>query len=297
MGATTTPPKAARRARSNSVSGTPASEGATKGRRDWPYRFELAALERLFIDADYQRPLTSFVETVTAEYDPALVGTLIVSERADKRLAVIDGQTRCEAMRRNAEPAAPCLVYSNLTRAQEAELFADLQTKRRGMATFLRFRAALVAQKQEAVAIAGIVTKAGRNAGFELGIQDKGTTVKAIAALEKTYRKDPTLLVTIMNLIAAAWPAAGTATEPKKYEARVSSDMINGLAIFITRETKVDIERLRERLAGTEPRTIRHRANALQEGSGSGSGGRAGYMADAILGIYMRGRGRASVAA
>jgi len=265
-----------------------ASRKSAKGtdRRAWPYRFELVPLDRLFIDADYQRPLTSFVETVAREYDPALVGCLIVSERADNRMAVIDGQTRSEAMRRNEESAAPCLIYSGLTHEQEAELFADLQTKRRGMATYLRFRAALVARKPEAVAIAEIV----REAGFELDVEETPHTVKAIAALEKVYRRDPALLITVMACIANAWPNPDT-------EGRVSGDMIGGLAIFIGRERNVDLERLVERLSATEPRTVRHRANALQEGSGSGSGGRQGYMADAILGIYMRGRSRGVAAA
>jgi len=289
------------------------AQGAT-GRRAWPYRFELVPLDRLFIDREYQRPLTSFVLTVVKEFDPALVGTLIVSDRGKDRFAVIDGQTRLEAMIRVAfEDAgieigdwsarktvqrrltelcqsdrenttglvAPCLVYSNLSHEQEADLFADLQTKRRGMATYLRFRAALVARKDEAVAIAAIVN----DAGFELGVEETPNTVKAIAALENVYRRDPALLTTVMQVIAAAWPEPDT-------EGRASSDMIRGLAIFMRRENRVNLERLRDRLSATEPRTIRHRANALQEGSGSGTGGRAGYMADAILGVYMRGKSR-----
>lgn len=296
MGATDAPARTKRAAKvRESATGT--------NRRAWPYRFELVPLERLFIDADYQRPLTSFVETVASEYDPALVGTLIVSERADGSFAVIDGQTRMEAMRRNEEPSAPCLVYHGLSRGQEAQLFADLQTKRRSMSTYLRFRAALAAGRDpdfparegdtipkgspyEAVEIADIVV----GAGFELDVVEKPDTVKAIAALEKVYRRDPDLLGTVMAVIMGAWPNPDT-------EQRASGEMIGGLAIFLGRERNVDIERLVDRLSATEPRTIRHRANALQEGSGMGSGGRQGYMADAILGVYMRGKSRGASAA
>jgi hypothetical protein len=284
-----------RRARKKSAQGT--VKGAD--RRAWPYRFAMVPLELLFIDQDYQRPLTSFVESIASEYDPALLGTLIVSERADGRMAVVDGQTRSEAMRRNEEPEAPCLVYHGLTKGQEAQLFADLQTKRRGMATYLRFRASLAAGRDpemppseptpktpaEAVAITEIVTAAG----FELDVVETPHTVKAIAALEKVYRRDPDLLSTVMDVIARAWPDPNT-------EGRVSGDMIGGLAIFLNRESNVDTDRLVNRLAATEPRVIRHRANALQEGSGSGSGGRQGYMADAILGVYMRGKSRGTSA-
>lgn len=258
--------------------------------RAWPYRFEMVPLGWLFVDGDYQRPLTTFVDKVEREYDPALVGTLIVSERARgprgvKRPAdpgqwgaVIDGQTRLEAMNRRGESAAPCLIYMGLSPQQEARLFAKFQTQRRGMATYLRFRAALVAKEPEAIAIAAIVQRAG----FELDVAETPDTVKSIAALEWTYRRDPQLLMDVMRIIAAAWPDPAT-------ENRTMSDMVRGLAVFLTREQKVEIDRLTARLAATEPRTIRHRANALMEGSGGGSGSRPGYMADAILGIYMRG--------
>lgn len=272
-------------ARGKGGGGSTGGKPKRTGRRNWPYRFELVALDRLFIDAEYQRPLTSFVDDVARNYDPALVGTLITSERDNGRLAVIDGQTRMEAMKQNAEPSAPCLIYHGLTREQEAELFADLQTKRRGMATYLRFRAALVAKRPEAIAIAAIV----QNAGFELDVEETPHTIKSIAALEQTYRKDPLLLSRVLTIVARAWPDPDT-------EYRTGGDLLKGLALFLDRETKVDDERLVEKLSATTPRTVRHRANALMEGSGHGSGGRAGYMADAILGIYMRGKRGAAAA-
>jgi hypothetical protein len=246
-------------------------------RTRWPYRFAMVPLDRLFVDADYQRPLTSFVEEVARDYDPAKVGTLLVSERDDGRYAVFDGQTRMEAMRQNGEPEAPCLIYSGLTPENEAQLFADLVTKRRGTATFLRFRAELRAGKPEAVAIAQIVEAAG----LDLGLVEKPTTVRAVAALEYVYRRDPQLLPLVLGVIVQAWP------DPKT-DARLTGDIIRGLATFLQRESSVQHETLVERLAGVTPMMIRHRANALKEGSGSG-GGSPGYVADAILGIYMRG--------
>jgi hypothetical protein len=252
---------------------------ATKtGRRRWPYRFAMVPVDRLFIDADYQRPLTSFVEEVTRDYDPAKLGTLLVSERDDGRFAVFDGQTRLEAMKRNGEPEAPCLVYSDLTPEQEAQLFADLVTKRRGTATYLRFRAELRAGKPETVAIAEIV----QAAGLDLGLVETPATVRAVAALEYVYRRDPQLLPLVLGIITAAWPDPAT-------DARLTGDILRGLATFLQRESDVQHETLVERLAGVTPMMIRHRANALKEGSGSG-GGSPGYVADAILGIYLRGK-------
>jgi hypothetical protein len=255
---------------------------STGGRAgDWPYRFEVAPLDRLFVDKAYQRPLTTFAQVVAEDWNPALVGTLIASERSGGRLAVVDGQTRMHGAEANDVEALPCVVYTGLTRAQEAELFADLQTKRRGMATYLRFRAALVAKRPEAVAIAALV----QAAGFELDTEETPRTVKAIAALEYVYRRDPALLDRVMRLIARAWP--------DETEYRTSGEVIRGMAVFLTREARVDENRLVDRLSGVTPKMLRHRANALKEGSGSG-GGSPGYMADAILGVYMRGGKRAA---
>jgi hypothetical protein len=239
-------------------------------------------LDRLFVDKAYQRPLTTFAQVVAEDWNPALVGTLIASERSGGKLAVVDGQTRMHGAEKNGVEALPCVVYTGLTRAQEAELFADLQTKRRGMATYLRFRAALVAKRPEAVAIAALVN----NAGFELGTEETPRTVKAIAALEYVYRRDPALLQSVLDVIAQAWPNPDM-------EYRSSGEIMRGLAVFLTRESKVDVARLIDRLSDVNPKMLRHRANALKEGSGSG-GGSPGYMADAILGVYMRGGKRAA---
>lgn len=249
---------------------------------DWPYRFEVAPLDRLFVDKAYQRPLTSFAQVVAEDWNPALVGTLIASERSGGRLAIVDGQTRMHGASKNGVEGLPCVVYTGLSRSQEAELFADLQTKRRGMATYLRFRAALVARRPEAVAIAALV----QSAGFELDTEETPRTVKAIAALEYVYRRDPALLQRVLDVIAQAWPNPET-------DYRASGEMIRGLAVFLTRESKVDIARLIDRLSAVTPAQLRHRSNALKEGSGSG-GGSPGYMADAILGVYMRGGKRAA---
>src|SRR5205809_499756 len=86
---------------------------AVRPPEEWPYRFEVIPLDRLFIDKHYQRPLTTFWKIVREDFQPALVGTLTVAPRGDQ-YAVIDGQTRVVAMRERGTPAAaPCLVYTD----------------------------------------------------------------------------------------------------------------------------------------------------------------------------------------
>jgi hypothetical protein len=259
-----------------------AKAGRSKNR--WPYKFELVPLDLLTVDERYQRPLTKRVEKIVKDFKPHLIGTLAVSVRGDGIRAVIDGQQRLEALRILEEGPAPCCVYHGLTVEQEADIFADLQTERTGMATYLRFRAALVAKKPDALAIAALVNEAG----FELSTTETPHTVKAISALEKVYRREPGMLLKVMQIIAAAWPDASTPY-------RTAGEVIQGLAIFLRREKRVNEARLIDRLSSVEPSNLRHRANALKEGSGSG-GGSPGYMADAILGVYMRGGSRVNAA-
>lgn len=263
--------------------------GSENGRGGWPYRFELIPLDDLFVDVAYQRPLSDFSKRIERDYNPAMVGTLIVSERNDRRrrasFAVVDGQTRLHGMRANDEPLAPCLVYEDLSPQQEAKLFADLQTQRRGMATPLRFRAALISGDAEAEMIAAIA----RAARMKVAGDGDMTGIRSIAALEWLYRRDPELLRRVLDVIHRAWaehapPEGSTALDPS-----TRGEILKGLGRFLLEKPDVDEERLVTRLAGVTPGQLRHRANALREGSGS-SGSWDRYIREALIGVYARGR-------
>lgn len=254
-----------------------ANNGVDPRYGDWPYRFEIVPLDRLSVDATYQRPLTNFWKQVQEKFNPALVGTLIVSERKDDSLNVIDGQTRMVAMAALGIEGAPCLIYTGLKRPEEADLFADLQTKRRGMRTYDRFRAQLVAKQPMAVQI----SKIARDQGFQLDVIEESHTMKAIAALERAYKKAPEHLEDVLRIIRATW---GTEDRDAK-----SGLIIGGLSTFLLTQSQVDEDRLIARLQDVTPKLILNRAAAIREGLQSGSGG-APSVAQAILSEYMRRR-------
>lgn len=242
---------------------------------DWPYTFEVLPINKLMVDDAYQRPLTTFVDRIKKKYDPALVGTLVVSKRNSKQYAVVDGQTRMEALREMGLGKVPCLVYFNLTQAQEASLFARLQKERRGIHSYHRFRAGLVAGEQEPQEITEICNECG----FKIGLE-KNAEISAVAALEYAYRRDPEILERLLLVVKEAWD-----------DLIPAGDIIRGIALFYADMAKakktVDDERLANRLAGESPEALRRRASALKEGVGEGgSGGR--YMADAIAAAYRR---------
>lgn len=244
---------------------------------DWPYRFAVLPTDTLNVDESYQRPLTSFVKRIEKNFDPALLGTLVVSERADGTRMVVDGWTRKVGAERRGVKELPCIVYSGLTQPQEAALFAKLQKERRGIASYHRFRAAVVAGEEEAVQIQRLANECG----YELGT-DAGKQISAVAALENVYRREPTLLERVLVIFREGWQ--------DKY--MPTGSMLRGMGYFLDRNNDVDDERLARRLSVVTPGELNKRASALKEGMGHG-GTQDRYMAGAIEGIY-RSRAKAT---
>jgi hypothetical protein len=238
---------------------------------DWPYRFEVVRFERMFVDDAYQRPETGIIKRIAANFQPALVGTLILSQRRTRH-AIIDGQQRFKGMTQVGLHEAPALVYEDLSRAQEADLFAKLQTERRQIGPYWRFRAALVADQPEAKAIERIA----REQGFEITEPGGVMEISAIGSLEKTFAKGPDILRDTLHVIAACFPSTSHAA---------SGEMIRGLAHFIE-QGEPDIDRLVQKLSQTDITTLRRRAAAIQEGAGGGSSPR--HMSEAIAVQYRR---------
>lgn len=260
-----------------------------------PYRFEVVPLKHMIVDA-YQRPLTSFVDKIVHNFDPALVGTLCLSERSRTKFAVIDGQTRAEGMKRLGLVVAPAIVYVNLTRQQEAALFAKFQTERRGMTSATRFKAQVIAGDTHA----GIIDAIVKDCGFAVNHSSEPNALKAVAAMEfvywgtfgrkgKSVQPDPDLLRDTLYVIRQAWP--------KLPDTAKSAVMIRGLGFFLAREpgsgfrldrtSEVNIDRLVQRLGRVTPSDLAKRAEALREGRGM-SGNSPAYMAEAIEAQYRK---------
>jgi uncharacterized coiled-coil protein SlyX len=259
------------------VADAPAKETQVDELYQWPYRFEILPLDVLEVDDRYQRPLTNFWKTVSEGFNPALVGTLIVSERRNGNKHIIDGQTRWMAMKDRGLPGAPCLIYEGLTMQQEARLFADLQTQRRGMRTYDRFRAQLVAKEPLAVGISRVV----QEQGFDLSATETSYTMRAIAALERAYRVDPEHLADVLTVIRNVWGVENRDA--------VSAQIIAGLSSFLRTQERLDYDRLEKRLRDVTPKLIQNQASQIREGAGYGTGA-AKSVSQAILNLYLRKR-------
>lgn len=253
---------------------------------EWPYEFRIVQLSTTFVDAAYQRPLSNLVHKVAREFDPALVGALVLSERSDGRCAVVDGQTRVQgALKRGTPDALPAIVFKGLTRAQEADLFHRLQRERRNMASYDGFRAALVAGDKDAKAIKRIADSVGYTLGRSDGNQQNLTAVAALAA---AYKRSPENLERVLIILKEAWgpPREG---EPDRHIP--TGVVIRGLSYWIAMRLKdgkeIDDGRMARHLSIQGPDNVNRKASAIREGIGGGSGSQK-YVSMALDAIYAR---------
>jgi hypothetical protein len=263
---------------------------------DWPYTFRVLPLKQLFVDESYQRPPTNFSKKIVKRFNPALVGTLCVSERSKTRFAIMDGQTRWISMGELGKPEAPCLVFHGLKPADEALLFGLFQTERRGVTSASLFKSKVAAKDPVAVAIDEVVTNLGwvipeTKTTAPNALQAPGALVfvyhecKTGEAARKIH--NPQLLAQVLETIETAWP--------KRPPTAKGAEMIRGLGFFLNRQQKsakpkdrdVDLERLALKLGRMQPSELFDRARKLREGEGVTTSSPK-YLADAILKVYQK---------
>jgi hypothetical protein len=262
------------------ASDVPARSNETAGLTyDWPFQFQVVQERDLEIDEAYQRPLGVFVNNIVEEFEPAMVGTLLVNRRG-KKLYVIDGQHRLIALRRLGIQDVPCVVYNGLSRADEAKLFAKLQTERRRIRPTQRFQAEVVAKDPRALAIKKVLE------GVDVVMSDIGGRlmapheVSAVVALERIYdNHGASRLEEVLTVARMSFPDEKGA---------LANDVILGISSFIATE-KPDIDRLIRQLSQVTAWDLKARATALRQGRGVG-GGSPAYMAEAIGSVYRRRR-------
>lgn len=213
----------------------------------------------LSVDPTYQRELSPMrVNKMGADWQPAMVGTLEVSDRGGQYV-VFDGQHRMAAATIAGVRELPAIVHQGLTQEQEAELFARLQRERKPLSRFEQFRAKLVARNADALAIDKIV----RDAGYTIsGTRHSGPDkIVAVASLERVYADHGGEgLRSTLDLIGRAWDGD---------EGSFIGQMIEGVALVIrTHGTRITDAHVK-RLGAVAPRVVLRRAANHVNGTGA----------------------------
>lgn len=141
-------------------------------------------VDDIVLDPAYQRDKNQTWITDHLPFNPQKCGALIISHRGGA-LYLIDGQHRWELARASGVRVIAAMVCEGLTKKQEALAFGDYQTDRRNLSAWARWRADLVAEREEAANVNAAVLKAGFKVRQK---RDDDHTILTIDALRKTYR-------------------------------------------------------------------------------------------------------------
>lgn len=217
-----------------------------------PGRLEWVPVGRIVADPAYQRTLSiKQVTTIARAFDPFILGVIIVSQRDDGQLYVLDGQHRVEALRTlgYADDHIPAMVYVNLSLEDEARIFAQTNKNRMYLPPQYHFRARLVAGDKEALALKETVEHYGFHLNYwkPLPGDEKGAAtamyrpegmISAIGELERLSRSGVEKLGRVLGLAHDAWGEDVVG---------LSAIILRGLAIFHNAFTeRYDRERLLE---------------------------------------------------
>lgn len=214
--------------------------------------------DEVFADHTYQRPLDGpRARRIAHTWDRKLAGILEVSDRGpdhQPRYAIIDGQHRWAATKYLTDP--PPLVanvHENLTLADEATLFDQLNRERRRIGPFDHYRARLAAGEWNIIQIQRIADKHQ----LKIDPTPRDNHVSCISTMEKIVAEDDALLDETLNLIISIWGRRRDAFD---------AAIIHGLALLLHHHRDdIDTERLADALLDALPRQIVAQAQALRD--------------------------------
>ncbi|MEU0497938.1 DUF6551 family protein [Mycobacterium sp. NPDC006124] len=233
-----------------------------------PYVLAIPVTE-LFVDHTYQRPLDpQRVRTMSASFDPKLLGVIEVSDRGPERrprYAVIEGQHRwatVAAMDSAASIAAR--VHSGLSIAEEAQLFLGIDVHRRRLSTWNRWKARRAQGDPDVAAIEATVARVG------LRVDDapKDGHIRCTAMLEKIVgsRGGHPLLRDSLRLLHDTWGPQQNAFD---------APMVGGMAVMLDAfgtDAQFDCDTLVDALIDLTPERVGALARAKKANGKHGTG-------------------------
>jgi len=224
-----------------------------------PYIAALPA-SQLFADERYQRDLDEArIARMAKTYDPALVGIIEVSKRADTRYAILDGQHRWALVKGQTiagapEPHLACRIHTGLSIDDEAKLYHRLNTTRKQLTGWDRWKARVSSGDETAIQI----ERAAQAAGFTISYRATRGHIRATSPCERVYKLGGrVLLLKVLETIKDAW-----GDDPEA----VSGPIIHGLGhVLDGYQLEINRHRLFEALAGIVPKQLNARAAAARE--------------------------------
>ena len=176
--------------------------------------------------SNYQRPInTARVDSIVQNFDEAKLGTLTVSRR-DGRYIAVDGQHRLMALRALDYTHAVCLILTDLTPQDEAKYFRNQDQDKRPLRPLDFFKAGLIEKDEKCIKINEIVGANSFKIGFATNDFFHIGAIQALFTIVDDYGYD--ILDSTLSLIAAIWLETPKATR---------GECLLGVAEFVSRYT------------------------------------------------------------
>lgn len=228
-------------------------------------RIDELPVGRLTIDHTVQRPLdTARVDRIAGDYQLGAVGVLVVSERANGAVHVIDGQHRHAATvaAGYGDKTLTCLVYRGLSLADEAAMFRRLNNSR-AVSAVDKFRVRVIEGDPGAVAMNAVLERHGWTVAFSKA----DGSFAAVAGIEQVFRGPSRgktdghadVCDTVIGVITRAWGHDSDG---------VRAEIVAGIGAVIHRHgAGVDLSKLVSALAAHPggPRGLVGKAKGLRE--------------------------------
>lgn len=228
-----------------------------------PWSEEVVPLDALRIDRSYQRDQkTTLINQISAAYDLALAGYIVVNRRKSGALYVIDGQQRSAGARKAGEAEILARVFEGLDKRTEAQYYDKLNDTK-PQTTPERFKAAYAAGDPDVHAIYSIVHSFGASIYGVDGKADDAIT--AVAALRWVYGQGGQhALAAVLSVIRRAFDEVSRQTTP--------SSFLKSVHYALDRHEELDDGRLARRIQETGMVALRQRALAFTTRSADAMG-------------------------
>jgi len=175
----------------------------------------------LRVDRSYQRDdeYRQKIIGIAADWKWESCGAISVMEREDGVFVVVDGQNRTlAACNRSDITLLPCMVFRSYGIAHEASSFIEINTNRKPVSAYTKFRANLVARDQSSIEILSVL----KENSIELKPDGHAPgTMTCIAACQRIYAQSPSRFKTVIKL------ASGLAASESR---GISQVLVGGLA-------------------------------------------------------------------
>lgn len=139
----------------------------------------------LNVDGYQKLPYETRINHIVKNFDPALLGDIVVNKRLDGTYYIIDGQNRCLALEKLGYKTIQCIIHEGLTPLEEAKIYDGLGVRNQQTPNE-KIKSALFMGEPYAVELNDIV----KRQGLEICLDRSGRGIlcgKTLIRVQKKY--------------------------------------------------------------------------------------------------------------